>query len=43
MTNIFGFHTQPCKTTRYNIKLMYMFGKEKDQKLKSLKTFETLA
>ena len=39
MTNIFGFHTQPCKTTRYNIKLMYMFGKEKEPKTEITQNF----
>ena len=24
MTNIFGLHTQPCKTTRYTMKLILM-------------------
>ena len=26
MTNIFGLHTQPCKTTRYTMKLILMLG-----------------
>ena len=32
MTNIFGFHTQPRKTTRYTKKLMLVLGTEKGKR-----------